>query len=369
MTKEALMLNDQAEARNKAVLLTAPGSGAIAVVRIIGPGVTEFLKAHFSAQTTVGRCVHGDVIDDSNVIDDVVVVLAPDRFFADINLHGGPWVIRSFLDLLRRSGFQISDHITGALPDGALDGGTTLEREMLAHLPLAHTELAIRTLLAQPNAWSAFLNGQSAIGNGQSAIAEILADCALDHLLHPPRVAIIGIPNVGKSTLANQLFAQERSITADRPGTTRDWIGEFANIDGLPVLLVDTPGLRESSDAIERLAIGRSAEQIAKADVVLLVLDPTQPLAPQEQLLNAHPAAIAIINKSDLAPIWELPSAGGLHIVATTGHGVNELRTRIRRHFGCDDVDPNRPRCWTDRQRHILNRAISDPSSLAEMLT
>ena len=138
----------------------------------------------------------------------------------------------------------------------AVDGAMTLEREMLAALPLARTDLGVRTLLAQRR------HGAEAMSTlYAAAIGRILADRSLDHLLHPPRVAIVGAPNVGKSTLANQLFAQERSITADLPGTTRDWVGEIANIDGLAVTLVDTPGVRDTADAIEREAIDRSGER------------------------------------------------------------------------------------------------------------
>src|SRR5206468_1554210 len=130
------------------------------------------------------------------------------------------------------------------LTDDAVDAQTQFEREMLAHLPLARTELAVRTLLAQPAAWQR--------EKCKTMLSAILGDVALHHLLHPPRVAIIGSANVGKSTIANQLFGQERSITADLEGTTRDWVGEIANIDGLAVMLIDTPGIRQTSDAIER---------------------------------------------------------------------------------------------------------------------
>ena len=106
----------------------------------------------------------------------------------------------------------------------------------------------------------------------ESAAADlpaILADRSLWWLLHPPRVAIVGRPNVGKSTLANQLFARERSITADLPGTTRDWVGELADVNGLAVMLVDTPGLRDAADPIERAAIAGARGQIAAADLVV----------------------------------------------------------------------------------------------------
>ena len=104
-----------------------------------------------------------------------------------------------------------------------------LEQEVLMSLPLARTELTLRMLLAQPAAWDRLIARPPA----KAETENILADRALHWLLHPPRVAIVGAANVGKSTLANQLFGQQRSITVDLPGTTRDWVGETANLDGL----------------------------------------------------------------------------------------------------------------------------------------
>jgi tRNA modification GTPase len=183
-----------------------------------------------------------------------------------------------------------------------------------------------------------------------------LADRSLIHLLHPPRVAIVGAANVGKSTLANQLFAQERSITADLPGTTRDWVGEIANLDGLAVMLVDTPGVRPTDDAIERAAIERSGRVVGQADLVLLVLDATRPLEPEQgPLLRIYPDSIQVVNKTDqqTASDWS-----GIRTVATTGQGVDELRAAIRRRFlGDEPFDPTRPRWWTERQRAILEKA------------
>jgi tRNA modification GTPase len=168
-------------------------------------------------------------------------------------------------------------------------------------------------------------------------------------LLHPPRVAIIGLPNVGKSTLANQLFAQERSITADLPGTTRDWVGEMANIDGLAVMLVDTPGMRETSDAIERVAIERSGAEVKRADLVVLVLDASQSLGEESQrLLNAYPDAIRVWNKSDLAIA---APREGVSTIATSGAGTDMLRKEIRKRFGLEVFDDSKPRWWTEEQR------------------
>ena len=203
------------------------GGAAIAVLRLTGPRVAAFLREHFSRSPRPGRCVHGELTDAGNVIDDPVVVLSEDGRLADVNLHGGPWVVQSALELARRGGFEIIATPGLPLPADAVDAEGELEREVLTHLPMARTELAVRVLLAQVEAWGRLDPATDA--------RRVLEDYSLWWLLHPPRVAIVGAANVGKSTLANQLFAQERSVTADLPGTTRDWVGEMADVNGLAV--------------------------------------------------------------------------------------------------------------------------------------
>ena len=212
--------------------------------------------------------MHGRLKDGSLELDDPVVVMGPDGDSVDINLHGGVWDVESVLELARRDGFAIIESNDSGLPEAAVDGDSILESEMLAHLPLATTELALSSLLSQPKAWEGKL----------PAPAEMLADKALWWLLHPPRIAIIGKPNVGKSTLANRLFGQERSITADVPGTTRDWVGEMANVNGLAVMLLDTPGTRDSDDPLEQAAIAQSQHETREIDLRIWVLDATSRL-------------------------------------------------------------------------------------------
>lgn len=350
---------------NRAILLTAPGVSAIAVVRLVGPGVAEFLHKHFSAAAKANRCVHGTLRDDQTVIDDPVVVRSEDGCTADINLHGGTWIVRCALVLAERAGFAV-EKSAGAIPLWATDGTSIIEREMLADLPKAKTELAVRVLLAQPAAWSALektgaLEASAPVKNEatRDRLFAMLKDRALEYLIRPPRVAIIGVANAGKSTLANQLFAQERSITADLPGTTRDWVGEIANIDGLAVMLVDTPGLRATSDPIERAAIEQSREQIQSADLVLLVLDASRPLEPeQSSLLRAYPSAIRVLNKSDRPHASGTQDLSAISTVATSGDGLDELRVEMRRYFGCESIDDRIARCWTSRQRELVQRAI-----------
>jgi tRNA modification GTPase len=358
-------------ARNLAILLTPSSPAAIAVVRLCGEGVAPFLAHRFSRPASEGRCVHGNLTDESgNVLDDAVVVLSRGGTVADINLHGGPWVVQAVLDLARRAGFEVCR--ANDAPEVAYDAATALQREVLEHIPLARTELGLRTLLAQPQAWAdALKHGKL----GRDELERILADRVLQHLLHPPRVAIVGAPNVGKSTLANQLFATERSITADLPGTTRDWVGEIANVDGLPVLLVDTPGVRDTADPIEREAIARSGRQVAGAELVLLVLDATRPLESEQSRLvhrfGHESRSLIVLNKSDLAgapPIGpDLPRID-VATAAVTGAGVAELRSAILAHFGCAGLAPDRPRVWTARQGDIVRRAMTRPAILGEMV-
>lgn len=341
-------------ARDTAIVLTPPGPAAIAVVRLTGPGVVAFLAQHFSKAVAPSRCVHGDLKDGPVILDDPIVILAEDGGAAEIHLHGGPWVVASTLELLRRSGFAIVETNRATPLDlEHVDGESPLQREILSHLHLARTEQGIRLLLAQNDAWEALLR--------ETPTARTLARIGdLAPMLFPPRIAIVGAPNVGKSTLANQLFAQERSITADLPGTTRDWVGAIANLDGLPVMLIDTPGLRQTDDAIERTAIARSGEMVRGSELVVEVIDASAPAPP------AWPGALRVMNKSDRAHRKDPASA--LYTVATTGEGIDALRAAIRARFDFQPINLTRPMVWTSRHRDLLRRARENPSTLQEIL-
>jgi tRNA modification GTPase len=315
---------------NHAILLTPPGAAAIAVVRLAGELTPGFLGRHFSRPAPPGRAIHGNLFDGDRVIDDPLVLIHDDGRVADLSLHGGPWVVRQVLELARREGFELIAGGRFPLPPQAVDGTDDIQRQMLSLLPLATTRLALSRLAAAP----AVRRRRERLG--QATCDSILdADRSLRWLLHPPRVAIVGAPNVGKSTLANHLFAQERSITADAPGTTRDWVAEIADIDGLAVFLIDTPGLRDTDDPIERAAIAGSGEPVRHADLILLVLDASRQLAEQRDWTARFPQALVIRNKCDLAKTAEPidPARPHLHVVAASGTGIDAVRQAIRRCF------------------------------------
>lgn len=336
------------------MLITAPGTAAIAVVRLTGPLTQSFVQNHFSRETAEGRCVHGILRADGQVLDDPVVVVFSGG--ADLNLHGSQWIVESVLRLARQAGFEIeSASSSSSLRGQFAECKSIIETEVLSALPRARTELALRVLLAQIEAWKTLEARNSAGLMDPAEIEQILSDRCLENLLAVPTVALIGAPNVGKSTIANQLFAQQLSITADLPGTTRDWVGEIADVGGLAVMLLDTPGIRHAHDPLEQAAIARGGKEIARADLVVVVLDASRPLEDgQRQLLDAYPRSLIVINKSDRAPAWDRSFVRGIPTVGTTGAGIDELRKAIMTHFNCLGIDPSLPRAWTSRQREML---------------
>jgi small GTP-binding protein len=280
-----------------------------------GRSLANWVALRLSKPLTPGRIVHCDLRDDAGVIDDPVAALYDDGQTLDLTLHGGAWVVEATLDLLRHDGFDVIDFdpIDPRCID-LCDGATLETRRCNAMLPLARTELAVAALFRCP-----------------------LPD-PHSPLFHPPTVAIVGPPNAGKSTLANALFGQQRSIVSPVAGTTRDWVGEEADLLGLIVRLIDTPGLRATSDSIEHEAITRSADVKRSSDLVIVLLDASESVASQcalrDQLVAEHePHVMVVVNKLDRTrPEWHTEPADH-RISAADGSGVHELCLAIRRRF------------------------------------
>ncbi|HZB89247.1 MAG TPA: tRNA uridine-5-carboxymethylaminomethyl(34) synthesis GTPase MnmE [Terracidiphilus sp.] len=366
-----------------AAISTPPGRGGIGIVRLSGPQAAEI-----AAQLVVLRqpLAHAharlaDVLDADNTgridearIDQALVTFfaAPNSYTAEdlveIAAHGAPVV----LELLLRRALALGARLA--------EPGEFTQRAFLAgKLDLTQAE-AVRDLIDAQTLTQA-RQAASQMGGALSrrvqpvkqALVELIAlleagiDFAEDDIdvtpeieiarridaLAPPlaaleasfargrvvhdglTLAIVGRPNAGKSSLFNRLVERDRAIVTATPGTTRDLVTERIAIDGIPLELVDTAGLRESSEEIEQLGIARSREALADAALVLIVLDATQPLNDEErQLLAAvanRPALIAL-NKIDLgnqsggalaADIAAIPTS------ALTGEGIATLRAQI----------------------------------------
>jgi len=144
-------------------------------------------------------------------------------------------------------------------------------------------------------------------------------------------LAIVGRPNAGKSSLFNRLIERDRAIVTATPGTTRDLVTEHVSLDGIPVQLIDTAGLRDSTDEAESIGIAKSREAMAEADIVLVVLDATEPPHLEDQSAidaRQHLPNLIVINKIDIAPVTQHPREA-LKTSALTGHGIPELRRAI----------------------------------------
>jgi tRNA modification GTPase len=151
-------------------------------------------------------------------------------------------------------------------------------------------------------------------------------------------VVLAGRPNVGKSSLLNRLVDAERAIVTDIPGTTRDFIEETINLGGMPLRLIDTAGLSESRDRVEELGVARSREQLTRADLVLYLVDGSEPLAPEDtQVLGemVDRPVLVVLNKIDLPQklqVQELclpPSYPVVEISALTGQGLDRLEHAV----------------------------------------
>jgi len=295
-------------------VLTGPQPAGIAVIELRGPAIPTFLAAHLVPPPNPASTLsHHHLVDHTSQTIDDPVLSRFSNLHAEISLHAGPEIVRQAEHLIASAGF-VKDTAPPDLP-------THLARL----LPHCRTELATRTLLAQ-------------LHNNHLPLTQ---SPALAHLLFPPTVAIIGLPNVGKSTLLNRLAGHDAAITADLPGTTRDYVSIEADLNGLVVRLLDTPGLRDTPDPIEAAAIANAHPAILLAHAQVIVLDATRPLLPEEHaLLSRFPSAIVVANKSDLAapPV----TSHALPLSATTGTGMERLISALLARFDITTDLPSR---------------------------
>jgi tRNA modification GTPase len=287
-----------------ASILTPPGTAAIGVVRLAGPAAEVFAGRHLSVVPDY-RPRHAKLTDAGEVIDDPLVLRRTDNSI-ELHLHGSPYLARRVIDLA----------VAAGCAEGEPPTPRTLDELVAAALPRALTRTVVRLLLDQPRRHRENLPPDDYPDTLRIALAV-------------PRVAVIGRPNAGKSTLCNRLLGRDRFITSDTPGTTRDWADEVADAAGLPILLTDTPGRRLTDDAIEAAAIARSAEAIDVADLIVHVAAPDADEPPP-------PGSLAVWNKADLAPA----PPDRLPVSAATGEGLTKFLARLHRQFRVDLQGP-----------------------------
>lgn len=330
-------------------VLTGSGRGAVAVVRVSGRDAGAVADAVFRPvrgvsllETPVGRLRLGRAGTGRG--DEVVAVRLDEggEPVVELQCHGGVAAVESVVQALVETGARRVEPAVDLLPAGA---GRIEAQAMadLAHAPTVHSaeillEQARGALRRELNEIRRLLGGGAAVQDRHVALAALSARGAVGtRLLSGWKVVIAGRPNVGKSRLFNALAGFDRSIVHPTPGVTRDVVAFRTAISGWPVELRDTAGQRETDDLIEGLGIDRARRESGTADLVLLVLDRSEPLAPADRRLLAAPSAIPrliVANKGDLSAGWPLrevedASAAVLVVSAETGEGLDRLIVAI----------------------------------------
>ena len=359
-----------------AAIATPLGEGGLAVVRLSGPKALEVADKCFRGTVTPleaqSHTLHyGTIERDGKTVDEVMlaVMRAPRTYtkedVVEISCHGGLLPAKLVLDALLENGARLAEpgeFTKRAFLNGRID---LAQAEAVIDLIHSRTELALDAAneqlagklsqrinrlrdemmlpLAHVEAHIDFPDEDISPDTKEQLIAklqygvefmdELLATADEGQLLRRGvRAAIVGRPNAGKSSLLNQLLGHDRAIVSPIPGTTRDTIEETANIRGIPVVFVDTAGLRDAGDEIEEEGIRRSRVSLAKAELVLHVLDGSEPLSELDVKFLKESAAkkrLLVRNKIDLPPRLEFKEPM-FDVSCVTGKGLDTLKDAIK---------------------------------------
>jgi tRNA modification GTPase len=355
---------------------TPPGRGGLGVVRLSGPDprstAAPFLRFPAAHAWSPRQADLGELLDaEGGVIDQVLATwfAAPNSYTGEdvleISCHGSPVVLRHAVRMAMENGARAAEpgeFTLRAFLNGRIDlpraeavhdliQATTLHQARLAARQMyGSVSHSVSPIKAQVVELIALLEAGIDFADDDVSVAppaEILRRIALirDPLEKLTRtfgygryvhdgftLAIAGRPNVGKSSLFNALLGQDRAIVTPIAGTTRDTVSESFDLEGIPVRLVDTAGVRDSDDTVESLGIERTWRAIADADITLIVIDASEPLQEQDEALLKRAAemgrSLIVLNKIDL-PSQSLEVVGSHRVSAVEGDGIAELRKVI----------------------------------------
>ena len=405
---------------------TPVGQGGIGIVRLTGSGAAPVADSVFRSRSgkrltasPSHRMIYGQVINpaDGKVLDEALVTFmrAPNTYtredVVEISCHGGMVAVRSILEVVIRQGARLADpgeftkraFLNGRLnldqAEAVLDiinaktaEGMRIANEQLRgdltgklakiRTRLIETSACVEACLDFPEDEIEHASKEDILGRLTETIAEIRR---LSETFHEARffreglsIAIVGRPNVGKSSLLNALLQKDRAIVTALPGTTRDLIEDYLNINGLPVRITDTAGIRNSDEVIEQEGIRRSLQAIGHADFIAALFDGSEPLRQEDLALltiirGKH--AVAVISKADLPQKINLePVVAGemphLHLSAVTGKGVEELKQHIfASHLGGWKEERDGVVVTNIRHKSALDRAAGSLENASALLS
>ena len=384
---------------------TPAGAGGLGIVRVSGPGVPELSQVLLGFLPSPRLATLADFTDsEGEVIDSGIVLYFPEpnsftgEHVLELQGHGGAIILQQVMQRVLELGTRaarpgefseraflndkldlvqaeaIADLIDSGSDAAARAAQRSLQGVFSTQVKALQEELTAMRVFVEaaidfPDEEIDFLAESDVLQRLEtvrSHLEELLAGARQGRLLRDGIVlAIIGRPNAGKSSLLNALSGQDSAIVTEIPGTTRDVLREQIDIEGIPVHVADTAGIRETNDLIEAEGVRRARKTIESADIVLLIKDASHDEDPEKDLMAEMPPGVTTIiveNKVDLLPMEHHPmnqaedSDAPVWISAKTGQGMNFLRSRIRSAVGATDQAEGG---FSARQRHIdaLKRA------------
>ncbi len=399
---------------------TPLGRSAIGVVRLSGPHSLPILQSLVGDPTFLPEANHVTlkklILSDSQEAIDYALITyfrAPHSFsgedMVEISCHGSPLILRQVLDETQRLDARLAgpgEFTLRALRNAKINlSQAEAIRDLINAKTAAAAKQATRQLKGELSSTlqpvkeqliQVIVKLESALEFVEDDLPDVQKEATLDQVVHIRnavenlartydaghllrdgiKVALVGRPNVGKSSLFNQLVRFERAIVTDLPGTTRDSLTEAINLHGIPVQITDTAGIREAGDRIEEIGVERTHRAAADADLLIVVIDGSTQLELEDEavlsLTNGLPHVVAI-NKADLdqagGVMDQLRDRRLVHVSALTGKGLQELSTAILEPFGAVDSEAVGLLVTDSRHHDLLLRAAAALSETEELIT